>query len=122
MSKKFVLLMALFCVMFFQSISFADYTVTTQQPLPMPINNPYYSNPLIYNNQQQYYPTQCSYPYGYGNYAYMNNQNNPNNPIPYLMNRRWFNNYGNNYANSYGNNTGTRSIGQNILYSLLGGN
>lgn len=110
--KKIILLIT---AIIFGLSAYADYTVTTSQPLynaqPIgyqafqPYGQSYYQNPY-----QMQYPGQCINPYQYQN-PYLNRSN-----LPYTML--------NPAVTGLGATTGgsvAKNIGQSILYSMLRG-
>lgn len=132
MYKIISILSVIICCVFVQVASFADYSVTTSEPLqpsfygnyPNNIyaNNPYYVNPqninangygVQYSNPYQYQSNYTN-PYGYRNYGY---STQPIAQIPYsLLNQGTAN-----YAGGGIKNQIIRNIGQNVLYSMMRG-
>jgi len=145
MSKIIPILMILCCAVFVQTASLADYTVTTEEPLQpnyytnysnynqgvnpyysqaQGVNQPYYQvqNSSQYPNQYinpytnpyaNQYQNSCRYPsgYGYGNYG------NSVSQAPFSI----LNPVLSNTANSGVKSQIARSVGRNLLYSMMRG-
>lgn len=112
------------CIVSIGAAALADYTVTTQELLPpnvySPYNVPCYGYPqnvnqgyyVNQNQQVQYNPYNYRNPYGYRNYGYIPPQISQ---LPYSTTDTTTTT-----ANGIKNQI-IRNIGQNILYSKLGG-